>query len=51
MYDEYAFGAGALTWDDQSWLPWSDGDAPIDETIDWLRQVHERFVEHVQALQ
>ena len=29
MYDEYAFGAGALTWDDQSWLPWSEGNAPM----------------------
>ena len=50
MYDEYAFGAGALTWDDQSWLPWSEGGSPMDATIEWLREVHARFVDHVRAL-
>jgi len=50
MYDEYAFGAGALTWDDQSWLPWSEGNAPMGATIEWLQVVHRRFVDHVRAL-
>ena len=50
MYDEYAFGAGALTWDDRSWLPWSEGDAPMGATIEWLKEVHARFVEHVREL-
>ena len=38
MYDEYAFGVGALTWDEQSWLPWSEGDAPMAATIAWLQE-------------
>ncbi len=50
MYDEYAFGAGALTWDDQSWLPWSEGNAPMGATIEWLDDVHDRFIGHVRAL-
>ena len=28
MYDEYAFGAARLTWDDPGLLPWSEGEAP-----------------------
>ncbi len=50
MYDEYAFGAGELTWSDQGWLPWKVGEAPIEPTIAWLEGVHVRFVDRVRAL-
>ena len=50
MYDEYAFGAGALRWDDQYWLPWKTGEAPLNATFAWLQEVHGGFIEHVRAL-
>ncbi|MEP6973074.1 MAG: DinB family protein [Actinomycetota bacterium] len=50
MYDEYAFGAGELTWNDQRWLPWKVGEASIDATVAWLEDVHGRFVDHVRSL-
>ncbi len=50
MYDEYAFGPGELTWNDQHWLPWKAGEAPVAETIAWLEDVHQQFVNHVAAL-
>ena len=50
MYDEYAFGTGDLQWDDPDVQPWPDGQAPMAETIEWLRSAHERLREHVLAL-
>ncbi len=50
MYDDYAFGAGSLTWLDPEVQPWPDGEAPMTETIRWLTGAHERLVEHVSAL-
>ena len=50
MYDEYAFGAGRLRWDDPALRPWPDGEEPMVETIAWLTDVHARFVDHVRAL-
>jgi DinB family protein len=50
MYDEYAFGAGALRWDDQHWLPWKAGEAPLNATLAWLEEIHGRFIEHVRTL-
>ena len=50
MYDEYAFGQGQLFWGDQDVQPWPRGEAPFEEAIGWLEDVHGRFVEHVRAL-
>lgn len=50
MYDEYAFGAGRLQWDDPALVPWNREDAPMDEAIDWMTATHGRFVDHVAAL-
>ena len=50
MYDDYAFGDRRLQWEDRAVQPWPDGDAPMAETLDWLRRTHRRFVEHVMAL-
>lgn len=50
MYDEYAFGPGRLRWDDPGLRPWPEGEAPMVETIAWLKEAHVRFVDHVRAL-
>jgi hypothetical protein len=33
MYDEYAFGAARLTWDDPDLLPWREGEAPRADAV------------------
>jgi hypothetical protein len=50
MYDEYAFGPGKLTWDDPGLQPWPEGEAPMDDTIAWLRSAHRQLVKHVDGL-
>jgi hypothetical protein len=50
MYDEYAFGAGRLEWDDPELLPWHEGEAPRNEAIGWLTEAHETLIDHVRAL-
>jgi uncharacterized damage-inducible protein DinB len=50
MYDAYAFGSGALTWDDREVAPWREGRAPREATIGWLADAHGRLVEHVRSL-
>jgi DinB family protein len=50
MYDEYAFGPGRLSCGEPAVQPWARGEAPFDETIGWLEEVHGRFVDHVRAL-
>ena len=50
MYDEYAFGAARMTWEDPGLPPWHEGEAPRGEAIAWLTQAHENLVDHVQAL-
>jgi uncharacterized damage-inducible protein DinB len=50
MYDEYAFGNGALSWDDPAVVPWEADVAPRDGTVAWLRATHDRLMEHVAAL-
>ena len=50
IYDEYAFGPGRLRWDDPGLEPWPKGEAPMVETIAWLKEVHARFVDHISAL-
>ena len=50
MYPEYAFGAGRLTWESPEVKPWPDDEAPMRETLEWLRQTHAQLIEHVAAL-
>jgi hypothetical protein len=50
MYDEYAFGARRLHWEDRAVQPWAHGGAPMVQAVDWLHATHRRFVEHVAAL-
>jgi hypothetical protein len=50
MYDEYAFGPGKLQWGTSEVEPWPQGKAPMDETLQWLRAMHDRFVGHVATL-
>ncbi len=50
MYDDYAFGGGTLQWGDRAVQPWEDGAAPMADALRWLRDAHERLVEHVAAL-
>jgi hypothetical protein len=50
MYDEYAFGAARLRWDDPGLPPWPEGEAPRDEAIAWLTEAHETLIDHVHAL-
>jgi uncharacterized damage-inducible protein DinB len=52
MYDHYAFGEGVWTWTEP---PFSDDavfspDRPISDLIAWLRDGHQRLIEHVQTL-
>jgi uncharacterized damage-inducible protein DinB len=51
MYDDYAFGAGQLTWDDPAVVPWRDGEAPKLGAIEWLTTAHEQLMEHVRSLE
>jgi uncharacterized damage-inducible protein DinB len=51
MYDEYAFGPGRLQWGTPEVEPWAAGEAPMPEVLEWLRELHGRFVEHVAALE
>jgi hypothetical protein len=50
MYDDYAFGAGTLTWEDSEVQPWPTGTAPLPDALEWLRRVHDRLVDHIGAL-
>lgn len=50
MYDEYAFGPGRLQWGTPEVEPWPAGQAPMGKVLLWLRELHDRFVGHVSAL-
>jgi uncharacterized damage-inducible protein DinB len=50
MYADYAFGSKRLTWDDRAVQPWQEGEAAMPQLLDWLRETHRQFVEHVTAL-
>jgi hypothetical protein len=50
MYDDFAFGDQSLQWDDRAVQPWPEGQAPMRHAVDWLRETHRRFVDHVTAL-
>jgi uncharacterized damage-inducible protein DinB len=50
MYADYAFRDGTRNWSDTEVQPWSEGEAPMPETIDWLVTVHNRLVDYVSGL-
>lgn len=50
MYADYAFGPGTKQWGTPDVEGWVDGKAPMAEAIEWLREAHRSFVEHVKAL-
>jgi uncharacterized damage-inducible protein DinB len=50
MYDDYAFGPGTKQWGTPEVEGWVDGVAPMAEAIDWLREAHRPFKEHVAGL-
>jgi len=50
MYDDYAFGRGTLQWGTRDVEPWSEGTAPMVDALRWLRESHQRLIDHVTAL-
>jgi hypothetical protein len=50
MYDHYAFGAATRTWEDPDLQPWPTGEAPREESIEWLKDLHATLRGHVAAL-
>src|SRR5918997_4962519 len=50
MYEDYAFGAGTLTWESHEVQPWAEGSAPMAEAIAWLRGTHVSFRDRILAL-
>jgi len=50
MYTDYAFGSRSLTWESAEVEPWSPEEAPMSETIAWLREVHDSLIRHVRSL-
>ncbi len=50
MYANHAFGDGQLTWDSPEVAPWTEFEAPMAETLDWLRASHAALMGHVHAL-
>jgi uncharacterized damage-inducible protein DinB len=50
MYDDYAFGPGTKQWGTPEVEGWVDGVAPMADAIDWLREAHRHFKEHVAGL-
>ena len=47
MYDDYAFGPGTKQWGTPEVEGWVGTDAPMTEAIDWLREAHRPFRDHV----
>jgi hypothetical protein len=50
MYADYAFGSATLTWGSSEVQPWPDGEAPMSDTLVWLRDTHARLMVHVTSL-
>src|SRR5712691_6412742 len=50
MYANHAFEDRRLQWEDREVQPWPEGEAPMAEALDWLRQAQRRLVEHVEGL-
>ena len=50
MYGDYAFSAGTMQWGTPGVEGWEPGTAPMAQAIDWLREAHRSFREHVEGL-
>ena len=50
MYDEYAFGAGEMTWDSPLLNPWAGNRPRPQHVIEWLKAAHQRWRESIAAL-
>ena len=51
MYADYAFGPGTKQWGTPEVEGrWELGDAPMADTIEWLRETHRSFQRQVEAL-
>jgi hypothetical protein len=50
MYDDYAFGPGALRFGTPEVEPWAEGAAPRADVIAWLEAAHARLTGHVTGL-
>lgn len=50
MYVDHAFRSAALSWESPEVQPWLDAEAPMAETLAWLRETHARLMEQVAAL-
>jgi uncharacterized damage-inducible protein DinB len=51
MYADYAFGAGTKQWGTPEVEgPWPEGQAPMADAIDWMRETHRSFKAHVDQL-
>jgi uncharacterized damage-inducible protein DinB len=50
MYANYAFETGRLTWESPEVAPWPEFEAPMAETLDWLRASHAALMAHVRGL-
>ena len=51
MYADYAFGPGTRQWGTpEVESAWEPGAAPMAEAIEWLREAHRSFREHVKGL-
>jgi uncharacterized damage-inducible protein DinB len=51
MYADYAFEAGTKGWGTAEVEgPWDTGTAPMSDAIEWLREAHRSFRQHVEGL-
>ena len=50
MYANHAFGDRALTWESPEVAPWPEFQAPMAETLAWLRSSHTILMGHVRGL-
>jgi len=50
MYADHAFGPGTKRWGTPEVEGWADGEAPMAEAIERLRETHRSFRQHVAQL-
>ena len=50
VYDSCAFGDGSIHWQKPGSVPTIDESTPRHEVVRWLKEGHQRFREHVAAL-